>query len=152
LVKVYKFGHQRVAADSLVKLMVPTILNFNSVDHLRVKNYLVVAVPTATGRIRHRSFDHSSYLARGIARELGFNHMNALTRIGQTRQVGAERSIRLKQAHGNYIVKYPNLITDRNILLIDDVVTTGATLRAVTKAIRAAGAAQIDALVFAKRL
>jgi len=38
------------------------------------------------------------------------------------------------------------------VLLIDDVITTGATLRAATKALRSAGATQVDALVFAKRL
>jgi predicted amidophosphoribosyltransferase len=44
------------------------------------------------------------------------------------------------------------LIEGRNVLLIDDVVTTGASLKAATKELRAAKAARIDALVFAKRL
>lgn len=152
LVKIYKFGHQRAAGDSLASLMIGTLLRFNEIQELRDLNYLIVPVPTATSRIRQRSFDHSSYLARRIARKLKTRHLNALARIGQTRQVGAERSVRLAQPAGNYLVRYPNLVEGRNILLIDDVVTTGATLRASTKALRAAGAARVDALVFAKRL
>jgi predicted amidophosphoribosyltransferase len=43
-------------------------------------------------------------------------------------------------------------VAGRNILLVDDVVTTGATLGAATKALKAAGAKHVDALVFAKKL
>jgi ComF family protein len=125
---------------------------FQHLNRLQPTKYIVVPVPTATSRVRQRSFDHSAHLAQLAARKLGWRYLNALTRIGQTRQVGAERSIRLKQPADNYLVRYPNLVSGQKILLIDDVVTTGATLRAVTKALRAAGAARVDALVFAKRL
>lgn len=152
LVKIYKFGHQRAAAESIANLMVGTLLNFSDFEKVRELNYLIMPVPTATSRIRQRSFDHSAYLARQIARKLKARHLNALARIGQSRQVGAERSVRLRQPIGNYLVRYPNLVSGQNILLIDDVVTTGATLRAVTKALRAAGASRVDALVFSKRL
>ena len=152
LVKIYKFGHQRAAAESLANLMVGTLLNFNDIEKVRGLNYLIVSVPTATSRIRQRSFDHCAHLARQVAHKLKARHLNALARIGQSRQVGAERSVRLAQPAGNYLVRYPYLIKGQNILLIDDVVTTGATLRATTKALRGAGAGRVDALVFAKRL
>ncbi|MBI2007969.1 ComF family protein [Candidatus Saccharibacteria bacterium] len=154
LVKIYKFGHQRAAAESLASLMVGTFYYFNPAVHSMTRswNYLIVPVPTATSRIRQRSFDHSAHLACQVARKLKAKHLNALARIGQSRQVGAERSVRLDQPAGNYLVRYPYLIKGQNILLIDDVVTTGATLRATTKILRAAGAARVDALVFAKRL
>lgn len=149
LIKIYKFGHQRAAASSLGNLMAETFLRFNELQQL---DYLVVPVPTASSRIRQRSFDHCAYLACQIARTLKARHLNALARIGQTRQVGTTRSVRLSQPAGNYLVRYPNLVNGQNILLIDDVVTTGATLRTATKALRAVGAARVDALIFAKRL
>lgn len=152
LVRTYKFGHQRAAAESLAALMIKTLLDFNSVENLEPLNYLIVPVPTATSRVRQRSFDHSTHLARQIARRLNLKCMTALSRLGQTHQVGALRSERLKQIDGKYFVRYPNLVNGQNILLIDDVVTTGATLRAATKALRGAGAKRVDALVFAKRL
>lgn len=149
LIKIYKFGHQRAAGDSLADFMVETL---NRLNPLGLVNYTVVPVPTATSRVRQRGFDHSTHLARTIARKLNARHLSALARTGQTRQVGAERAIRLKQPAGNYFVRSPNLVVGQNILLIDDVVTTGSTLRAATKALRAAGAARVDALIFAKRL
>lgn len=152
LIKLYKFSHQRAAVDSIANLMMDTFLRFNDTGSQATPNYLVVSVPTATSRVRQRSFDHCAHLARHIAAELGYGYMNALTRLGQTRQVGAERSMRMSQAANNYLVRYPNLINGQNILLVDDVVTTGATLRATTKALRAAGAARVDALVLAKKL
>ena len=152
LVKIYKFGHQRAAVHSLSQLMVETLYDFNNPAELAKLNYLMVPVPTATSRIRQRSFDHSVLLARTVARQLDAECANGLGRLGQTRQLGAKRSDRLKQPEGNYFVRLPQSIKNRNILLIDDVVTTGATLKAVTKVLRAAGAKRVDALIFAKRL
>jgi ComF family protein len=152
LIKIYKFGHQRPAAESLAELMVKTLLKYNDTDDLHSLNYVIVPVPTASSRIRQRGFDHSAHLARQVAIRLHCQFSNALIRLGQTRQVGAERTVRLHQPFDNYLVRYRHLVEGQNILLVDDVVTTGATLRAATRALRAAGAARVDALVFAKKL
>jgi ComF family protein len=149
LVKNYKFKQLRPAADSMAAIMERAFKRFCG---LQAVDYLVVPVPTASSRIRHRGFDHADYLATKIAKRLRLKKLSALARIGQKRQVGAERSIRLAQLSGQYVARYPELIKGRNILLIDDVVTTGATLRAAAKALRAGGAARVDALVVAKRL
>jgi len=152
VVHVYKFGHQRIAAASIADLMAETLLSFNSDEDIAKANYTVIAVPTATSRVRQRGFDHSALLARTIARKLGLPYANIMKRLGQDRQVGRTRAERFRQVDGKYIVASPEKITGRNILLIDDVVTTGATLTAAAKALRAAGAKRVDALVFAKRL
>jgi len=148
LVRLLKFRHLRTAAKPLAYLMSATLSEGGSVE----EDYLVIAVPTATSRVRQRSFDHTSLLSKEIASLKGLEHSKELKRLGQSRQVGAKRSDRLAQAHDNYYVSRPERIKGRNILLIDDVITTGATLRAATRALKRAGAKQVDALVFAKRL
>jgi len=148
LMKVYKFGQQRIAGQKIAELMTQT---FAQPDFAQ-QNYLVVPVPTATKRIRERGFGHSELLARLIAQKLNLQLRKALGRLGQKHQIGASRSTRLVQPEGNYYVRWPQRVKGRNILLIDDVLTTGATLRAATKALRVAGAKHVDALVFAKRL
>ena len=152
LVKIYKFGHQRVAVNRLSDLMLQTLLDFNAANDVARQNYLVVPIPTATTRARQRGFGHGELLARVLSRKIALQNATALGRLGQTRQLGSKRSDRLKQSEGNYYVRQPKIIEGRNILLVDDVVTTGATIREATKALRAAGARRIDALIFAKRL
>lgn len=115
-------------------------------------DYLVVPVPTATARIRERGFDHTDLLAKRVAMISGLREIKALRRLDQTRQLGSKREDRLTQLTGSFAVKNPLGIHGRKILLIDDVITTGGTLIAAAKALRAAGAKSVDALVFAKRL
>lgn len=148
LIRAYKFGHRRYIANPLAGLMAETFLFYNDGKEA----YLVVPVPTATGRVRQRGFDHSTLLARTVARKLGLEYQAVLGRLGQASQIGARRSQRLKQPLDNYFVRLPALVAGRNVLLIDDVITTGGTLRAATKTLRTAGARHVDALVFAKRL
>jgi len=145
----FKFEQNRAAADSISRLMLETNRNYSSEDGL---DYLVVPIPTATKRVRERGFDHSALLAKKIAQELRLEYRSVLARLGQTRQVGAKRSDRLKQMDSKFRVKRSASVLGRKILLIDDVVTTGSTLNAVSKTLHKAGATQVDALVFAKRL
>jgi ComF family protein len=152
LVQKYKFGHQRIAAKPLAALMVATFMEFNSDENIKKANYLVVPVPTASGRVRRRGFDHSALFAWWVARQLNLESNNAMIRLGQSRQVGLSRAERLKNAEDKYKVSGIKAIAGRNILLIDDVVTTGATLNSAAKALRMSGAKTVDALVFAKRL
>ena len=132
--------------------MAETLLGFVDKEVFVRAEYLVIPIPTATSRTRNRSFDHSGLLARKVASKLNLKYFPALGRVGQSRQVGAKRTVRLTQAEDKYYVRFPSMVKGSRILLIDDVVTTGATLRAATKALRSAGARRVDALVFAKRL
>jgi len=152
LMQRYKFGHSRVAANDIAQLMIETFEVYNQQSDLEAANYLVVAVPTATGRVRERGFDHARLLAKKVAAGLELEFCPALIRLGQSRQVGAKRSARLAQQADSYIVRAPQRVKARNILLVDDVVTTGATLQAATRALRQAGARHVDALVLAKKL
>jgi competence protein ComFC len=152
LVSLYKFGHQRAAAEPIARLMVNTLLSFSSIDEIKARNYLVVPVPTATSRIRERGFGHSELLARKVALKLNADQSNALRRLGQTRQLGSKRQNRLTQLEGSFAIKNRQTVYGRNILLVDDVITTGGTMLETTKELRAAGARQVDALLFAKRL
>jgi ComF family protein len=152
MIQIYKFAHQRVAANSISELMAETFLTYNSAEDLANNNYLVVPVPTATSRVRQRGFDHSTLLAGMVAKRLNLKSSKAMIRLGQSRQVGKTRTERFRQAEGRYLVIKSKEVLNRNILLVDDVVTTGATLSSAAKALRSAGAKKLDALVFAKRL
>lgn len=151
LIQAYKFKHFRTAVREIATIMTNSAQPYINGAFANL-DYVIVPVPTATARVRERSFDHCSLLARTLADNLGFKSMPCLRRVGQSRQVGARRSDRIKQLQKAFYISNPQKITGRNILLVDDVLTTGATIREATSVLRKAGAKRVDALVFAKRI
>lgn len=108
----------------------------------------VVAVPPARARRRRRGFDPAGELAAALAARLEVEVVPCLTRRGSGHQVGRHRAERIRQAPRiESIAPAP-----RSVLLIDDVLTTGATLTSCAQALRSAGAHRIVALTFSRRL
>lgn len=110
---------------------------------------IVTYIPTATSRVRLRGYDQSRLIARGFSERRGLRMQTLLMRVGQKRQLGSSRKQRFEQAQGNYMLTKCD-ITDRQILLIDDILTTGATLEVAAALLKSAGAAQVMAAVFAQ--
>lgn len=114
---------------------------------------LLIPVPLHRFRLWQRRFNQSSYLAQHLAEREGKPwRTNVLTRIKATRpQVGLDSAARRKNLKGAFHVgdRQESFIAGRKILLIDDVLTTGATSSACVQALKKAGAAQVDVLVFA---
>ena len=111
---------------------------------------VVVHIPTATSRVRARGYDHARVLARSLARKSGLRHETLLSRVGQAHQVGANRAERLRQLDGAFRPVRTRLIRGRHIVLVDDVLTTGASLETAARVLRRAGAARVSAIVFAQ--
>lgn len=110
-------------------------------------NVVLVPVPTATGRVRQRGYDQALLLTKELSRHTGLPYRKLLTRRGQAHQVGADRTTRKQQLAGAYAAKSAKGL---RVVLIDDVMTTGATLEAAASVLQKAGASQIDALTFAQ--
>lgn len=115
---------------------------------------LVVPVPLHWLRLLKRRSNQSALLAARLARVLGLEHCpDLLRRIRATPSQGhRSRSQRLVNLAGA-LTPHPrraSLAHQRDILLIDDVMTSGATLAAATLALQAAGAASVTALVLAR--
>lgn len=108
----------------------------------------IVPVPPAPSRLRRRGFDPAGELAAALAERLGSPLVPCLARRGGRRQVGRRRAERLGQPPRIHAAA----VAPRSVLLVDDVLTTGATLSACAQALRAAGAARVVAVTFARRL
>ena len=110
--------------------------------------WVAVAVPAAPARLRRRGFDPAELIAGDLASRLGLPRARPLTRADGPRQVGRSRaSRRVSPPRVWAVARAP-----RRVLLVDDVLTTGATLGACAAALRRAGAAKIEAAVFARAL
>lgn len=112
---------------------------------------LVVPVPTAPKRVRRRGYDQAQILARSLAAEKNLSAVNMLIRTTQNDQIGKRRNERLIQMNKAFRLKKNNL-AGKTVLLVDDVLTTGATLESAARILRENSAAHVDAVVVARHL
>ena len=114
---------------------------------------LIVPVPMTRWRLIRRQFNHAALLAREIASASGVAFDPFVLR--KTRrtptQVGSSARQRAENVAGAFAVPVAarRRVADRAIVLVDDVITTGATASACARALRAAGARRIDVLAAA---
>lgn len=116
---------------------------------------IIVPVPTATKRVRQRGYDQARLLARQLAKLQHCSYQRLLGRLGQTRQVGAQRQQRLEQLQSVfYLYKQagPKRRLPRRVLLVDDILTTGASLESAARVLKQAGIQHVDAAVFAQKV
>ncbi len=115
---------------------------------------LVVPVPLHWRRLLGRRYNQSAELARAIARQSGRRAVPDLLqrRRATTAQKQMDRAARAANQSGAIAVhpRRAALIRGSAVTVIDDVLTTGATLSACTEALRAAGAARVDVLVLCR--
>jgi ComF family protein len=110
---------------------------------------VVTPVPTAASHIRQRGYDHTLLLARRVAKERGLKLAQPLIRATATKQRDANRAVRLAQAKTAFTARHP--VDAVPYLLIDDVVTTGATMYYAAKLLKDAGAREVWAATIARQ-
>ncbi len=143
VVHAMKFRYSNEAAELIARELKSTI-------PVLAKETLIIHVPTITNHIRQRGFDHSRVIARHLSRLNKLEHLSALLRLGQARQVGASRLERIAHVQYSFEMRQTINLKGARVLLVDDVITTGATLEAAARVLRQAGAIRIDAVVFAQ--
>jgi ComF family protein len=115
---------------------------------------LLVPVPLHWRRAWSRRYNQSGALAQVIARQTGVKvSRDALCRVRPTQQqIGLSRSERATNVQGAFKVSQDKTtdVQGRRVILIDDVLTSGATVDACARALLRAKAAQVDVLVFAR--
>jgi ComF family protein len=111
---------------------------------------LLVPVPLHRWRLWQRGFNQAVLIARALGREM---NPDLLRRTRATpRLKGLDPSQRRKVVDGAFAVRPGASIKGKKIILVDDVLTTGATAEACAKALRKAGAAGVELIAFARVL
>jgi len=142
-ISAFKFGSKRQVAVGIAGLIGDILPYF-------VAAPLVTYVPTAASRRRERGFDQAELLAKELARIRKWQYAPLLVRQADVRQLGSTREQRKKQLRGVFRPTSQEMILGSHILLVDDVLTTGATIESCSKVLKKAGASYVDAVVFSR--
>jgi len=115
---------------------------------------VVIPVPLHRSRLRWRGFNQAALLGAALARRLNCSlDVATLERVRSTApQTARDRAQRTRNVRDAFAVRRPARVTGQRVLLVDDVMTTGATADECARVLRAAGARRIDVLTLARVL
>ncbi len=144
LIHLFKYAGVTALARPLGRLMRLAVPRERSFD-------LIVPAPLHWRRRWTRGYNQAALLAREFAPAFGLKPVNVLRRTRATEtQAGLSRSARRSNVAGAFAVRDEAQVRGRRVLLVDDVMTTGATLRACAIALKHAGARSVSIAVLAR--
>ena len=144
----YKFQGSRGYAKAYGRLVAQCVR-----EHLAGRYDLITWVPLSPERLKKRGYDQAMLLAMAAALELGDVAVETLRKVrdtGAQSGLGKDDSARQANVLGAYQVVDPELAEGRQVLLIDDVITTGSTISECARTLRSAGAAGVVCATLAR--
>ena len=141
-----KYRNRRQVVGVLAELLAQRI--HRQVPDSAIDFDVVTWAPTSTARLRRRGHDQSELLARRLAREIGVPCRRLLIKVSHNVQTGASRELRLRGS----VFSARNPGANRHVMVVDDVVTTGTTLRCAADELRTAGARKVTCVAVASAL
>lgn len=136
----YKFGNRRSYAQSYGRLLAMKLMNEGWENP-----ELLTWVPISRRRKRTRGYDQTELLGQAVAAELGIELTPTLIKTRHTKPQSTIGGISQRKANilGAYRVIDPNLVKSKRILLLDDILTTGATASECARILLTAGAKEV---------
>ena len=141
-----KYRNRRQVVSVLVELLAQRVMQ--RIPNIGAVCDVVTWAPTSTARVRRRGHDQSELLARRLARVLDVPCRRLLIKTSSNVQTGASREERLQGS----VFSARKLGVNSHVMVVDDVVTTGTTLRCAADALREAGAYQVTCVAVASAL
>lgn len=144
LIHLFKYGKVESLSVPLSRLLLRALPREKDFD-------LVMAMPMHWRKQWERGFNQAELLGRPVAKRFGLKLATNLRRKRYTKsQAGLDEQKRRENLKGSFAVRRPEQIAGKRILLVDDVFTTGTTLREAAEALKSAGAAHISVLTLAR--
>ena len=150
LVYALKYDEKPAVARSIGEIMADRMLAEFTEEELRGKYDLIVPVPVAEERLKARGYNQAALIAEYFAAKTGLPYYGeVLARTRETAKLkGMTPSERRASLQGSFATSFASL-GGASCLVIDDIMTTGATADEVAEVLYASGAANVDFLSFA---
>lgn len=150
LIHRFKYGRWQRISGVINDLIDKYLKNLN----LKLnRNYIVVPIPLHENKKAERGFNQSEIIARHVAEKLNLPlKTDKLIRVRETQSQTAMRGWeeRRNNLKGSFDISSPEQIKSKNIILVDDIYTSGATIGEAAETLKKAGARKIIAFVIAK--
>lgn len=153
LIYSYKYRRGATLHGHLSRLLMDWIANNRLLDIFEnTQEFIVVPIPLHKERMRQRGFNQAALIARDIADSYAFPYASPLIRLKPTpsQLVARSKEAREKNMENAFAVKDKNKVAGKRIVLVDDVYTTGATMKHAALALRKAGAKEVWGVTIAK--
>lgn len=150
-----KYKFVRELGEVLVNLMVEywakhTPQFIEEIKKDKGEGWVIIPVPLHTFRQNYRGFNQASLIGQLLSRKLGLEYSEALKRVKDTKQqVGLQSKLRKENIKGAFTLTKTYTLNS-NILLIDDVWTTGSTLKECCWVLKRAGVQKVWAITLAR--
>lgn len=146
IIKNLKYGKKKYLAKYIAEMMSENDQIFDNID-------VILYVPSSKKRLRERGFNQSKVLAEEIAKIKNISISNGLIKTKETiHQAGGSQKDRMKNLKNSFAFdeKLVNEVAGKNVLIVDDVFTTGSTLNECSKVVKKLNPKRIKTLTFAK--
>jgi len=155
MIESYKYKFVKDISKSIAELLIEYLkeLELKGLVEISPKNKILIPIPLHPKRLRWRGFNQAELMSELISQNLGIKTNNSI--IKRVRNSNPQAKIQDKGERSQNIknifeISSPDILKDATVLLIDDVITSGATINECAKALKKAGATKIIGLSFAR--
>lgn len=138
----YKFYNAKYLGKTFAEILTILVKKYN------LKADIILAVPISKVRLRERGYNQSSVIAKKVSDFTGIEYQERIlvkskNNLRQSELTVCERKLNVKDV---YSVRKFEIVKDKTIILIDDIITTGATLNECAKVLKRCGAREVIGL------
>lgn len=148
LIHSFKYGQKTGLRHLFIDLMASFVMTYG----LDIAQFdLMVPVPLSSTRLRERGYNQARLLGEGMAREFSvpLSVNNLIRRRHTQQQTLLDEKERWTNIEGAFTIKHSEALAHKNILIIDDLLTTGATASEAARVLKEAGAGTVGVLALA---
>jgi competence protein ComFC len=147
---IHDFKYKKIT--SLSTDFTDMLINFIKKHNIGIDCDMILSIPMHPDRLLKREINHSDILARDLGKKLGIScRENTLRKTKNTLpQSKLKREARIKNLHLSFSLKDNSAVRNKNILLVDDLFTTGSTVNECSRLLKNSGARRVEIITLAR--